>query len=447
MINALAGNTGRIGIASNRVLIHHEPTPALIVIEDGIIIDVLDRKADAGGPIEDLGDLVVMPALVDTNVHVSDPGHSHWEGFSKATGAAAAGGVAAIMDMPLNSVPRTLTAASLAQKQSATRGLIKVDVGFWGGIVPGNLIEVPPLGDAGVFGFSTALIDSGLDEPNAIRMTSLDGALQTTHAVGLPLLVDAEAPGPLLGAPPPGSDYWSFLQSRPAEAELVGIAAVIDAAHRTGGWAHILHLSSAAALPMLAAARGAGVRVTVETCPHYLTFNAEDIADDATEFKCSPPIRSAENREGLWQGLLDGTIDMIVSDHSPCPPEFKEGGFARAWSGIASLELRLPVVWTEASRRGIGLRHIVRWLCEAPAALTHLRSGSIEPGHRADLVAWDPDAEFVVDPNRLRQRHHHTPYAGYHLRGIVHHTWSAGKMVFADKQLVRAAKGELLERM
>ena len=433
------------GIASDRVLIHHAPTPAPIVVENGTIVDVLDRDATIEGPIEDVGDLVVMPALIDTNVHVSDPGHSHWEGFATATGAAAAGGVAAIIDMPLNSVPRTVTAAGLARKRAATRGLLKVDVGFWGGIVPGNLIEIRPMRDAGVFGFSSALIDSGLAEPDSIGLEDLDGALQATDAVGLPLLVDAEAPGPLRAAPPPGDNYRSFLNSRPPEAEVEAIAAVIDAADRTDAWAHILHLSSADALPMLAAARGAGVRITVETCPHYLTFGAEDIYDDATEFKCSPPIRPAENRERLWQGLLDGTIDMVVSDHSPCPPEFKAGGFARAWSGIASLELRLPIMWTEASRRGIGLRHLVRWLCEAPAALTRLRAGAIEPGRRADLVAWDPDAEFVVEPQRLHQRHHLTPYAGRSLRGVVHSTWSAGKMVFADGQLVRAAKGDLLE--
>ncbi len=438
-------SANRSGIASDRVLIHHVPTPALIVVEGGTIIDILDRDAGIGGPIEDVGDLVVMPALIDTNVHVSDPGHSHWEGFATATGAAAAGGVAAIIDMPLNSVPRTVTAAGLARKRAATRGLLKVDVGFWGGIVPGNLIEIRPMRDAGVFGFSSALIDSGLGEPDSIGLEDLADALRATDAVERPLLVDAEAPGPLLAAPSPGVGYQSFLQSRPPEAELEAIAAVIDAADRTDGWAHILRLSSADALPMLAAARSAGIRITVETCPHYLTFGAEDIDDDATEFKCSPPIRPAENRERLWQGLIDGTIDMVVSDHSPCPPEFKTGGFARAWSGIASLELRLPVMWTEGSQRGIGLRHLVRWLCEAPAALTRLRTGAIEPGRRADLVAWDPEAEFVVDPERLHQRHHLTPYAGRTLRGVVHHTWSAGKMVFANGQLVRTAKGDLLE--
>ncbi len=439
--------SNRIGIAGNRVLIHHTPTPALIVIENGLVIDILDRNASAGGPIEDVGDLVVTPALIDTNVHVSDPGRSHWEGFSSATAAAAAGGVAAIIDMPFKSVPKTVTAAGLTQKQAATRGLIKVDVGFWGGIVPGNLIEIRPLSQAGIFGLATAFIDSDLGEPDGIGFDDLDGALRATAAVGLPLLIDAEAPGPLLAAPAPGDDYWSFLQSRPDEAELEAIAAVIDAARRTGGWAHILHLSSAEALPMLAAARNAGVRITVETCPHYLTFSAEEIPSYRTEFKSSPPIRSAKNRERLWQGLLDGTIDMIVSDHSPLPPEFKSGGFTRAWSGIASLELRLSIVWTEASRRGIGLRHVVRWLCEAPAALAGLRSGSIKAGRRADLVAWDPDAEFVVDSERLHQRHHLTPYAGSPLRGVIHHTWSAGKMVFADRQVARIAEGELLERM
>jgi allantoinase len=438
--------SNRIAIASDRVLIHHAPTPGLIVIEDGVIVDVLDRNAYAGAPVADVGDLVVMPALIDTNVNISDPGHSHWEGFANATSAAAAGGVAVLIDMPLNSIPRTVTAAGLTRKKAASRGLIRVDVGFWGGIVPGNLIEVPLLADAGVFGFATALIDSGLGDPDSIGLDDLEGAMRATDAVGLPLLVDAEAPGPLMTAPPAGDDYASFLLSRPEEAELEAIAALIDTAYRSNGWAHILHLSSADALPMLADARAAGVRITVETCPHYLTVSAEDIPDDGTEYKCSPPIRSADNRERLWQGLWDGTIDMVVSDHSPCPPEFKRGGFTRAWSGISSLELRLAVMWTEASRRGIGMRHLVRWLSEAPAALAQLPTGAIEPGRRADLVAWDPDAEFVVDPNRLLQRHHLTPYAGDTLRGVVHHTWSAGKMVFANQQLVPTAEGELLER-
>jgi allantoinase len=437
--------SSRIGIASDRVLIHHAPTPGLIVIEDGIIVDVLDRNGYVGGPVADVGDLVVMPALIDTNVNISDPGHSHWEGFANATSAAAAGGVAVLIDMPLNSIPRTVTATGLARKKAASRGLIRVDVGFWGGIVPGNLIEVPLLADAGAVGFATALIDSGLGDPDSIGIDDLEGAMRATDALGLPLLVDAEAPGPLMAAPVAGDDYPSFLLSRPDEAEVEAIAALIDTAYRTNGWAHILHLSSADSLPMLAEARAAGVRITVETCPHYLTVSAEDIPDDATEYKCSPPIRSADNRERLWQGLWDGTIDMVVSDHSPCPPEFKRGGFARAWSGISSLELRLAVMWTEASRRGIGMRHLVRWLSEAPAALAQLPTGAIEPGRRADLVAWDPDAEFVVDPDRLLQRHHLTPYAGDTLRGVVHHTWSAGQMVFADRQLVPAAEGELLE--
>lgn len=424
---------------------HHGIKPALIVIDGGEVADVLDRDAPIDCRVEDVGNLMLMPALVDTNVHVSEPGRAEWEGYSTATAAAAAGGVAMLFDMPLEARPPTINTAALAAKKALTRGVIKVDVGFWAGIVPGNLTDMPVLNDAGVFGFLAALTDSGLGAPDAIDLRQLEGALQTASSFGLPVLVDAEAPGPLREAPVGGSDHSSYALSRPIEAEIEGVLAVIEAARRTGGWAHIVHLSTGAVLPHLAAARAQGVRITVETSPHYLTMSAEDVPPHDAAFKASPPIREAIDRESLWDGLLDGTIDMVVSDHSPCPPHYKTTAYEHAWSGIASLELRLPLVWTEARRRGIGLSHVVRWLCEAPGALTQIRAGAIEPGRRADLVAWDPDAEFIVDPKRLHQRHRLTPYAGQPLRGVVHHTWVAGEAVFADRRLIRASKGSILE--
>jgi allantoinase len=435
----------RSGVASDRMLFHHGIKPAVLVIEDGIIVDVLDRGRSIGAPIEDVGELLVMPALIDTNVHVSDPGRPEWEGYATATAAAAAGGVAAIADMPLEAVPPTISVAGLNRKRAVTRGVIKVDVGFWGGVVGGGLLDMPLLADAGVLGFFAALIDSGLGPGDRVSVAELEGALQTAARLGLPVLVDAEAPEQLSVAPAPGADHGSYLESRPAAAEVAGIAAAIGAAGRSGGWVHLVHVSSGEGIGLIAEARRMGIQITAETCPHYLTMHAEEIPATDPTFKASPPIRSALDRERLWDGLLSGAIDMIVSDHSPCPPEYRRGEYADAWSGIASLELRLPVVWTEAQRRGVGLAHVVRWLSEAPGALMGMKTGSIEPGRRADLVAWDPDAEFVVDPSRLHQRHPETPYAGVPLRGVVHNTWVAGELVFADRKPIRAAKGSLLE--
>jgi len=433
------------GIASDRILFHHGVKPGLIVVEDGLIVDVLDRGARISGPVEDVGALLVMPALVDTNVHVSEPGRPGWEGFSSATAAAAAGGVAMVFDMPLEARPQTVTAAALTHKKSLTRGVAHVDVGYWGGLVGGSLLEMPLLDAAGVFGFFGAFTDSGYGPRDAITVAELEGALQTARSFGLPVLVDPEAPGPIARARTVVEDHDSYLASRPHQAEVVGVRAVVEAVRRTGGWAHIVRLSSGASLPILEEARRSGLQITVETCPHYLVLNAEQVPQHDTAYKASPPIRPAIDRESLWEGLLEGTIDMVVSDHSPCPPWLKETDYASAWGGIAALELRLPLIWTEASRRGIGIGHVVRWLCEAPGALAQFRSGAVEVGRRADLVAWDPEAEFVVDPSHLHQRHPVMPYAGKPLRGVVHHTWVAGEVVFSERHLIRATKGSILE--
>jgi len=401
------------------VLVGNLMRPKAVVFSGGRIAGVVDH-GDAPPGTTDFGDLVVMPALVDTHVHVNDPGRSHWEGFATATAAARAGGVAAIVDMPLNSIPPTTTVTALEAKRRAARSAgLFADVGFWGGIVPGNLAEVAGLAAAGVRGFKCFLVPSGVDEFGCIGLDDLDAALGAAAAVGLPLLVHAESPSVIAAAPAPGAGYSSYLASRPPEAEVEAIAAVIAAARRTGGRAHILHLSAADAVPLIAAARTDGARISAETCPHYLTISAEQIGDDDLAYKCAPPIRDAANRERLWEGLAAGTIDMVVSDHSPCPGDLKQGGFHEAWGGIASLELRLPVVWTEAALRGFGIADMAQWLCTAPAGLAGLETGLIEPGLRADLVVWDPDADFVVDPEALAQRHPITPYAGRSLRGRV----------------------------
>jgi allantoinase len=406
-------------VRSTRVQLKGELRPATVVFEDGHIGAVLDF-GDAPAGTTDFGGLVVMPALIDSHVHVNEPGRTAWEGFATATAAARAGGVAVIVDMPLNSIPATTTVGALeAKRRAAGAADLAADVAFWGGIVPESLGEVPGLAAAGVRGFKCFLIESGVDEFAAIGFDDLDAALTATAAVGLPLLVHAESPAVIAAAPAPGAGYASYLASRPPGAEMEAIAAVIAAARRTGGRAHILHLSAADALPLIAAAKAAGVSITAETCPHYLTLTAEEIGDGDLSWKCAPPIRDAANRERLWEGLAAGTIDMVVSDHSPCPAELKQGGFDTAWGGIASLELRLPVMWTEAARRGFDIADLGRWLCAAPARLAGLDSGRIAPGQRADLMVWDPDAAFTVDPNHLAQRHHLTPYAGRSLRGRV----------------------------
>jgi len=409
----------RTAIASSRVLLEGALQPATVVIADGTIADVLPGTRLPAA--EDVGDLVVMPALVDTHVHVNEPGRTDWEGFATATAAAAAGGVALIVDMPLNSIPPTTTVSALRLKQDAARSAPAVDIGFWGGIVPGSVEEVASLAAAGVFGFKVFLAPSGVDEFPCIAMESLDAVLEATAAVGLPLLVHAEAPGRITELVDSDADYPTYLASRPPQAETEAIAALIAAVGRTGAAAHVLHLSAAAALPALAAARVAGLPITVETCPHYLALCAEEVPPGRFDFKCAPPIREATNREMLWEGLASGVIDMVVSDHSPCQPALKSGGFGRAWGGIASLELRLPVVWTAAAERGFGIPDIASWLCSGPAALIGRRA-TVAPGASADLVVWDPEATFVVDPAELRQRHPTSPYAGRRLRGRVART-------------------------
>ncbi len=415
----MAGTSTPRAVRSTRVLVDGELRPAAVLFSDGLISAVVEY-GDAPAGVTDFGDLVVMPALIDTHVHVNDPGRSHWEGFATATAAARAGGVAAIIDMPLNSIPPTTTPVNLETKRSSARAAtLSSDVGFWGGIIPGNLGEVARLAAAGVRGFKCFLVESGVDEFPAIGFEDLDATLTATAAVGLPLLVHAESPAVIAAAPAPGADYDSYLASRPPEAEVDAIAAVIAASRRTGGRVHILHLSAADALPLIAAAKHAGVHITAETCPHYLALTADEIGDGDLAFKCAPPIRDAANQDRLWEGLAAGTIDMVVSDHSPCPGDLKQGGFAKAWGGIASLELRLPVMWTEAQRRGFGLGDLTQWLSRAPAELAALETGAIAVGMRADLVVWDPDASFVVDPTGLAQRHPITPYAGRSLRGRV----------------------------
>ena len=421
--------------------------PVTVAVRGGSIAALagFDAALDALVVAELPGREVLLPGLVDSHVHVNEPGRTEWEGFATATRAAAAGGVTTLIDMPLNSIPSTTTVAALAVKRAAAAPAAWVDVGFWGGAVPGNLPDLAGLHESGVSGFKAFLVDSGVPEFGFLDAAHLDAVLAETARLDGLLIVHAEDPAVIAAAPgPSGRSYAGFLASRPAAAEDAAIARLLGGARRHGARVHILHLASASALPIIEAARADGVAVTAETCPHYLTFCADEVPDGATEFKCCPPIRDAANREGLWAGLAGGLIDVVVSDHSPCPPALKQrdsGDFGAAWGGIASLQLSLPAVWTQARQRGHGLADVMRWMAARPAELAGLPGkGVLAPGYDADLVAFDDTASFTVDPARLWHRHPVTPYAGRALTGVVRRTWLRGQ------ETGEAPAGRLLTR-
>jgi allantoinase len=412
-------------ISAERVVTPDGERSATVMVRDGRVVEIGLATSPADVRIPD--DCVLLPGLVDTHVHVNEPGRTEWEGFASATAAAAAGGVTTIVDMPLNSVPPTTTLAGLRAKQAAARGKLHADTGFWGGAVPGNLDELRPLHDAGVAGFKCFLLPSGVDEFPPLDEAGLRAAMAVIAGFGGLLIAHAEDAA---SVGPAGASYRSFVESRPPSAETRAIAALLAAARQTGCRVHIVHLSAADALPLIAEAKAGGLPITAETCPHYLTFAAEQIADGATQFKCCPPIRDAANREALWAALADGVIDCVVSDHSPCPPELKLGDFGSAWGGIASVQLGLSAVWTQAAQRGFGLADVARWMCAAPATLAGLTSkGAIASGFDADFAVFAPDETWVVDPALLRHRHPITPYAGATLRGVVRETWLHGTRV------------------
>ncbi|HEX3085377.1 MAG TPA: allantoinase AllB [Pyrinomonadaceae bacterium] len=445
-------------IRGRRVVTEHSVAPASVHITRGYISAVAsyDDVPKGCDVIDAAPESMVMPGLVDSHVHVNEPGRTDWEGFATATRAAAAGGVTTIVDMPLNSIPATTTLAGLEEKLAAAAGQLTVDVGFWGGVVPGNTSELAKLWDAGVVGFKCFLIHSGVDEFPNVTEADLRAAMPELARLGAPLIVHAEVPGPVdaccqtLGAAS-SSEYQTFLRSRPREAENEAVALMIKLAGETSCRIHIVHHSSADALPLLRSAKSSGLPLTVETCPHYLHFAAEDIPDGATEFKCCPPIRERANSEALWEALSDGTIDFIVSDHSPCPPEMKlreQGDFMNAWGGISSLQLRLPIIWTEASRRGFSLEQIVDWLCTAPARQVgfDVLKGSIKEGAAADIVIWNPEMEFRVTPELIHHRHKLTPYAGEVLRGVVEKTFLRGQMVYDGGEFISDPFGRIVLR-
>ena len=416
-------------VRSRRAVLPEGTRAASVAVSGPAIAAVHDYGArlDAGADV-DLGDIALLPGMVDTHVHVNEPGRTEWEGFATATRAAAAGGVTTVCDMPLNSLPPTVSVAALQEKRAAATGKCWVDVAFWGGAVPGGEASLRPLHDAGVIGFKCFLLDSGVPEFPPLEVAELRSVLRTLAAVDAVLIVHAEDAAEI--KPASGRDFGGFVASRPPVAERRAIEKVISGAAATGARAHIVHLSAAECVAMIAGAKAAGIRLTAETCPHYLYFASEQVPDGATEFKCCPPVRDSVNREALWRGVEAGVIDCVVSDHSPCPPElksFESGDFGQAWGGIASLQLSLSAVWTAARRRGRRLDDVVRWMAAAPAALAGLPAkGRLAVGSDADLVAFDPDAAYVVDPARLQHRHPVTPYAGRTLTGRVRQTWLRG---------------------
>ena len=423
-------------LRAHRVLIDGELLAAAVAVDDGRITDIGPADAEFAARVDVTlpTHAVLLAGFVDSHVHVNEPG-TDWEGFATATGAAAAGGITTLVDMPLDSDPVTTTVAALRTKQDVAKGNCAVDVGFWAGVVPGNVDDLGPLAAEGVAGFKCFLADSG--NPNFGRLTpdQFRRAAAQIAEFGSVLLVHAEDHEVIACSPRPcGRGYASFLESRPDAAEQDAVALVLDAAAETGARMHVVHVSSAKVLPALAAAKRDGIPVTAETCPHYLTFTAESIPDGGTEFASCPPIRDAANREVLWEALRDGTLDMIVSDHSPCAPEFKgDGDFGRAFGGVSSLQLGPRVVWTQAVRRGFGLAELSRWMSERPATLAGLTDrGAIAVGLRADLCVFAPDAEEVVSAATLRHRHPVTPYDGMSLRGAVLQTWVAGRPVFGE---------------
>ena len=444
-------------IRSRRVVTPETISPASVHIRNGIIAALSEwDEFPAQTPLVDAGDAVIMSGLVDAHVHVNEPGRTEWEGFTTATRAAAAGGITTLVDMPLNSIPPTTTTYGFAQKLAAARGKCSIDVAFWGGVIPGNTQELKPLLDAGVRGFKCFLIHSGVDEFPHVTEENLLEAMPELARLNSVLLVHAELPEPIENAAEElkdsnPQDYQTFLKSRPRASENEAVELMIRLCRKTGARVHIVHHSSADVLPLLKAAKAEGLPLTVETCPHYLTFAAEEIPDGATHFKCCPPVRERENREQLWAALADGVIDMIVSDHSPCTPNLKlleTGDFLEAWGGIAALQFSLPAIWTQLQKRGFGLRELSRWMSAAPAKLAGLdeRKGRLAVGFDADIVIFQPEKQFKVVPEIIEFKNKLTPYAGMNLRGVVEATYVRGVRVYEQGRFAENTTGALLTK-
>lgn len=444
-------------IRGKRVVTPEGVRAAAVHVRDGIIEAIADyNDVPSGKNTYDAGESVVMPGLVDTHVHINEPGRTDWEGFETATRAAAAGGVTTLIDMPLNSIPATTTAAALEIKRTAARKKCWVNVGFWGGVVPGNAADLRPLNGAGTFGFKCFLVPSGVPEFEHVNENDLRAALPELAALDAPLLVHAELPGPIeeatkkLAQADPRK-YGTWLQSRPPAAETEAIEMMIRLSREFQARVHIVHLSSGLSVPLIRRAKKEGVRITAETCPHYLFFTSRSIRNGRTEFKCAPPIRDSQNNKKLWTALGKNTIDFVVSDHSPSPPAMKcldTGDFFKAWGGIASLQLGLPAIWTKMNGRNNSLMHLARWMCSEPARLAGLEKykGAIAIGYDADIAVWNTDKRFIVEPRMLQHRHKITPYAKLSLRGLVETTFLRGEMIYDRGRFLGRPQGALLRR-
>ena len=438
-------------IKSDRVITPGGIRKATVLISDGKIADIINHEPQGDFDIIDLGSSVLMAGIVDPHVHINEPGRTEWEGFDTATKAAAAGGITTLVDMPLNSNPVTTTVSAFEEKIKSASGLLHVNCGFWGGVVPGNDKEIIPLIEKGVLGFKAFLTHSGIDEFPNVTESDLKKAMPLIASHGLPLLVHCELPGTTHQLPLSTRVYQNYLASRPAKWEDDAIALMIRLCEKFNCRVHIVHLASADSIEQIADARQRGLPVTVETAQHYLYFNAERINEGQTQFKCAPPIREKANNEKLWEALKDGIIDFVATDHSPSPPAMKEpgtGDFMKAWGGISSVQFALPVLWTAAKAHGCDLSQIAKWLCENPATLPGLdtRKGKIQKGYDADLVAWNPEASFIVCEKIIHHRHKITPYLDEKLQGVVEQTWLGGMKVYDHGEFTRLNYGSILLR-
>jgi allantoinase len=436
-----------VAIHSNSVITPAGIVNATVVIKNGLIEEIVPGKLEDA---MDAGDKIIMPGIIDPHVHINEPGRTDWEGFDTATRSAIAGGITTLVDMPLNSSPVTTTVKAFEEKLSSAKNQLHANCGFWGGIVPGNVNDIEGLIEKGVLGFKAFLIDSGIDEFPAVTETDLRRAMPIIAKHNLPLLVHCEVTN---NQEPTTSNrqrsYQNYLSSRPKQWEDDAIALMIKLCEEYDCRVHIVHLSSSNSIGQIKKAKERGLPLTVETAPHYLYFNAEDIYDGQTQFKCAPPIREKENNEKLWQAFINGIIDFVATDHSPAPPAMKElqsGDFMKAWGGIASLQFALPVLWTAARRRNADVTHVARWLCAGPAKFIgkQNRKGQIEKGFDADLVVWDPEKQFTVTEELIHHKHKITPYLDEKLYGVVEQTYLKGIKVFDNTGFVKFNKGEII---
>lgn len=446
----MSNNEFDLVIRARRALVDGELQAVAVGVREGVVAEIAGlEELSAIDEITLPDEQVLLPGMIDTHVHINDPGRSDWEGFETATRAALKGGYTTLVDMPLNSLPSTVSVEALETKKEAAQANCFVDMGFWGGAIPGNKADLEPLHRAGVFGFKCFLADSGVPEFPPLDADQLNEYLDEIARLGSLMIIHAEDPTTLESAPVvPGRAYSDFLASRPDASEVEAIRVVIDAVRRSGARAHILHLSSAEALPLIREAKQEGLPLTVETCPHYLSFDADTIREGSTAHKCCPPIRSLDNQDRLWDALRDGTIDCIVSDHSPSTAELKQmeiGDFATAWGGVSSIQVAFTAVWTAARARGFELTDVVRWMCERPAEIVRMQDkGAIALGHSADLIAYAPDERWTVDVNELEHRNKISAYDGLELSGRTHTTWLRGVAATndsADGQFLRLGEG------